>query len=300
MTQAGLVNPYGDGRGQWLRGSLHGHSRPNSRCASLSLEEGVRRYVELGAQFAAITDHDWVTDLQEVQRRYPDLILLRGFEHSGNAHVVFVGEQVPALLTHPLSDALAMSDGLLTLISHPQAWPEHPTWTPDRFRALERLPDGIEIYNGHYGTPRLRARGLVPQYTPFWDQLLTAGCRVWGFANDDLHDPADLGNAFNMVLVDEPTPQAIVRAAKRGRFYASTGLLLEDVAVTEDTVRVSVRDECAGRFIGPGGRVLARSIGRVFVYTVVDEDYVRFEAQGAPGLLFLQPIYHAVALEGLC
>ena len=295
MTDGGLINPYGDGRGQWLRGSLHGHSRPNSRCASVSLEEGVRRYVELGARFIAVTDHDWVTDLQAVQDRHPDVIMLRGFEHSENAHVVFVGESVPALYESPLSEALAQSDGLLTMISHPQPWPEHPTWTLSRFRALEHAPDGIEVYNGHYGTPRLRARGLVPQYTRFWDELLTAGYRVWGFANDDFHDPVDLGNAFNVVLVDEPTPQAIVQAAKRGRSYGSTGLMLSGIAVQRNTIRVTVKEDCAGRFVGPGGRVLSQSTGREYIHTVGEEDYVRFEAQGPLGQLFLQPIYRAGA-----
>ena len=286
-----LHNPYQGKKGEWIRGNFHGHSHPMSTCASVPLDDGVRRYHDIGAQFMAVTDHDWVTDLSTVQAAYPDIILLHGFEHSQVRHMVFVGEHVPPLHELSLGDALARADGLLTIISHPQSWAAHPEWTQDHIRTLPRLPDGMEVWNGHYGTERLRAKGLTPQYVDFWDELLTAGLRLWGFANDDFHDPADLGNAHNMVLVPELTPAAIVRAAREGCFYASTGLSLEQVAQKDGYITVSVTAPCVGRFIGPGGQTLAQAEGTRFEYRVQHEAYVRFEAQGAQGQLFLQPIF---------
>jgi len=284
-------NPYQGKSGEWIRGNLHGHSRPNSNCASVPLAEGVRRYRDSGAQFMAVTDHDWVTDLSAVRAAYPDMILLSGFEHSKVRHMVFVGERVPPLYELPLDDALARADDLLTIISHPQSWAAHPEWTQDRIRALPRLPDGMEVWNGHYGTERLRAKGLTSQYVRFWDELLTAGYRLWGFANDDFHDPVDLGNAFSMVLVPERTPAAIVRATKAGCFYASTGLTVDRITGADGHIAVTIAAPCMGRFVGPGGQTLAQAQGMQFEYQMQDEAYVRFEAQGAQGQLFLQPMF---------
>jgi hypothetical protein len=166
-------------------------------------------------------------------------------------------------------------------------------WTRAKLENLGALPDGIEVYNGHYGIPQARAAGRQPLYTPFWDELLTAGHRLWGFANDDFHDPVDFDNAFNMVLVDEVSPQGVVGAAKAGRCFASTGLLLEAISVQDGRVDVVVDSECEGRFVGPGGVELSRGQGRRFTHEAGGEAYVRFEAEAEAGRLFLQPMFRA-------
>jgi hypothetical protein len=164
--------------------------------------------------------------------------------------------------------------------------------------SLGTRPDGIEVYNGHYGIESALANGRWPLYTEFWDELLTANYRVWGYANDDFHDPADLGNAFNMILVEDESPQAIVRAAKAGRCYASTGVLLEALTEEGGDIAVEVNAACVGAFVGPGGKELAKGEGMRFEYRVGDEAYVRFEAEGEAGRIFLQPFFPAGALTG--
>ena len=129
----------------------------------------------------------------------------------------------------------------------------------------------------------------------FWDELLTAGHRLWGFANDDFHDPADFDNAFNMVLVEDMTPAGVVRAAKAGRCYASTGLLLLGFSVEGSLVKVQLSAPCDGRFIGSGGVVLSRSENSLFEYEVGDEQYVRFEGVGEAGRIFLQPMFRDIS-----
>ena len=159
--------------------------------------------------------------------------------------------------------------------------------------ALGAWPDGIEVYNGHYGIEVALARGRQPLYTEFWDELLTAGHHLWGYANDDFHDPADFDNAFNMVLVDERSPTGVVRAAKAGRSYATTGLLLQSIQVEGDDIHVEVDAPCHGAFIGPGGQQLAEGEGQCFSYRAGDETYVRFEGLGDSGRIFLQPLWAA-------
>ena len=260
-----LINPYGNCEGRWIRGSFHGHCSENSGCSSVPLSESVRRYCDLGVGFVTLTDHDVVTDLAEMGRRYPDQTFLEGFEYSSRENVVFVGEEVGPLYELSLEEALNQAGELLTV-----------------------------VYNGHYGIESAIANGRRPLYTKFWDELLTADYRVWGYANDDFHDPQDFGNAFNMVLVEDESPQAIVRAAKAGRCYASTGLLLETLTEERGDIVVEVDAVSSGAFIGPGGRVLAKGEGTQFEDSAAGETYVRFEAEGETGRIFLQPMWRAL------
>ena len=286
-----LNSPYRDPTGQWIRGSLHGHCSENSGCASVPLAEGVRQYRDVGAGFVTLTDHDAITDLASMRDLYPQLAFLEGFEHSEREHLVFVGPQVEPLHELPLEQALRSAGDLLTFVSHPRPHSDSDEyWTLDKLVDLGTWPDGIEVYNGHYGIPEAMSRGRYPFGTALWDEVLTLGHRVWGFANDDFHDPVDFGNAFNMVLVDEVTPAAIVNAARHGRCYASSGLLLSEITEADGLVTVVVDEPCAGVFVGPGGSELARREGTHFAYQVGDEAYVRFQAEGEAGLLFLQPL----------
>ena len=289
-----MFNPYQDARGQWVRGNLHGHCREHSGCASVPLVQGAQMYHDIGARFIAVTDHDWVTDLEAVRLAYPDMVFLEGFEHSQDGHMLVVGESVPPLYEFAVEEALTRAGDLLTIAAHPQPKRGSEHWTLEKMLALRRHPDGIEIYDGHYGIARLRARGTSPQYTHFWDELLTHGLRLWGFADDDFHDPPDFDNAFNMVLVEELTAAAIVRASKRGRCYASTGLILRGIQEDDGQITVDVGIPCAGRFIGPHGEILHESAGTTFAYRATDEAYVRFEAEGETGRLFLQPMFQEV------
>lgn len=287
-----LNNPYAGPQRRWIRGSVHGHCSENSACASVPLAESVRRYWELGVGFVTLTDHDVVTDLAAIRARYPELAFLHGFEYSTRENIVFVGPEVEPLFKLPLEEALQRAGALLTVVCHPQPYASgREYWTLAKLAALGTWPDGIEVYNGHYGIPSALAQGRWPLYTPIWDELLSAGHRLWGFANDDFHDPEDFDNAFNMALVEEATPRGVVAAAKQGRSYASTGLLLKAVTVEEDQIFVETDAPCQGLFIGPGGEQLTKGEGTRFAYRAGSEAYVRFQAEGQTGRLFLQPMF---------
>jgi hypothetical protein len=289
-----LSNPYANASGTWIRGSFHGHCSENSSCSSVPLADSVRMYHEVGAEFVTLTDHDFVTDLSAVKAAYPDLIFLPGFEYSTRQNVVFAGPDVGPLYELSLEEALSQASDLLTIVAHPQRWGKsREYWTLPMLEELGTWPDGTEVYNGHYGIESALANGRWPLYTEFWDDLLTQGHRLWGYANDDFHDPDDFGNAFNMVLVDEISPSAVIMAAKAGRCYATTGLLLEEVSVEGSEIKIEVNTKCVGRFVGPGGTELASHEGSKFTYTVADEAYIRFEAEGEVGRIFLQPMFRA-------
>lgn len=287
-----LLNPYATQSGIWVRGSFHGHCSENSSCASVPLAESVNRYHDVGAGFVTLTDHDIITDLSVMNAKYPDLAFIQGFEYSTRENVVFAGPGVRPLYELPLEDALSQAGDLLTIVAHPHRWgTNRKYWTLPMLQELGTWPDGTEVYNGHYGIESALVSGRWPLYTEFWDELLTAGHRLWGYANDDFHDLEDFGNAFNMVLVDEISPAAVIEAAKAGRCYASTGILLEEVTVEGGEIAVEVNADCVGRFVGPGGAQLSIGEGTRFTYVAGEESYVRFEAEGEAGRIFLQPMF---------
>jgi hypothetical protein len=285
-------NPYDCAADTWLRGSFHGHCSEHSACASVPLADSVRRYSEVGAGFVSLTDHDHITDLGPMRAAYPQLIFLEGFEYSSRENVLFAGAQVDPLYERSLEEALANAGHLITVVCHPRPHADgRDYWTRPMLEALGTWPDGIEVYNGHYGIEAALAKGRQPLYTAFWDELLTAGHRLWGYANDDFHDPIDFDNAFNMVLVDECSAEGVVRAAKAGRSYASTGLRLNSIEVQGDEICVEVDAPCRGSFVGPGGALLCEGEGAHFRYRAGEEAYVRFEGQGESGRIFLQPLW---------
>jgi hypothetical protein len=291
-----MENPYRNLAGQWIRGSFHGHCTENSACSSVPLADSVRQYAELGVGFVTLTDHDTVTDLSAMRQAYEELVFLEGFEYSSRENVLFAGPKMEPLYELPLEEALQQAGELLTVVCHPRPYgSKRDYWTRQMLEDLGTWPDGIEVYNGHYGIESAITNGRWPLYNDFWDELLTAGHRPWGYANDDFHDPEDFANAFNLILVEAVTPEAIVRAAKAGRCYASTGLLLETVSEEEGHITVEVDAPCAGLFVGPGGEELSKADGTRFEYRAGDEAYVRFEAEGETGRLFLQPMFRQAA-----
>lgn len=284
-----LTSPYDEQGGAWIRGNLHGHCREFSSCASVPLKEGVRRHYETGARFLAITDHDHVTDLSEIRSLWPDVIFFEGFEWSSSENLLFIGSSVPPLFQLALPEALHAAKDLLTVICHPKPSKAHDYWTVPMIAALDPAPIGMEIYNAHYSRRHRVWSDPNPIYTDIWDTLLTRGTRLWGFANDDSHDPHDYGCTFTMACVKEPSAQGLLAALKAGRFYASTGLVLDRFVMNGDTIEVTLTSSAVGRFIGPGGRVLATSDGCRFSYSHKGETYIRFEAESAAGRIFLQP-----------
>jgi hypothetical protein len=100
-----------------------------------------------------------------------------------------------------------------------------------------------------------------------WDYLLTRGKRIYGIAVDDAHhfkvvgrDHANPGRGWVTVRARSLVPLSIVAALEAGAFYASTGVELDDIVVTDRRLEVHIRPigsfRHTTRFIGAGGRVL--------------------------------------------
>jgi hypothetical protein len=116
-------------------------------------------------------------------------------------------------------------------------------------------------------------------------------------ASDDSHDYQDVsnpdapapGHGWIVVRADQLTPDALASSLRRGDFYASTGVTLEDYAAGERQIAIDILaaarygtrmvptdSRYLTRFIGKGGRVLAELPGTRPRYAIRgDEGYVR-------------------------
>ena len=104
----------------------------------------------------------------------------------------------------------------------------------------------LEIYNGHPLVNNLGG-GDRPGVEQVWDQLLTAGQRVYGIAVDDAHyfkrpwDPMAPRPGRGWVMVQAPRLEAsaLMTSLEEGAFYASTGVELE--AYAADRAAITLR-----------------------------------------------------------
>lgn len=127
----------------------------------------------------------------------------------------------------------------------------------------------FEVYNGH---PQVYNYGdsLRPGTEFMWDEINMAYHRknqpfLYGLATDDSHNYhlfggkySNAGRGWVMVRADSLSPASLIRAMERGDFYATTGVLLDDVVIRENTLTVDVKEEAGVhyeiQFIGATGQ----------------------------------------------
>jgi predicted metal-dependent phosphoesterase TrpH len=139
-----------------------------------------------------------------------------------------------------------------------------------------------------------------------WDEVLSAGTLVYAVATDDAHhfdDAADrkrqgkfayVGDRAWIRVRAEKNPGAIRAALVRGDFYASTGVELSAWEPSKEALALQVAGggNYSTRFIGKGGRELARVAGAKARYEIKgDEGYVRAVVADDQGRkAWLQPV----------
>ncbi len=162
----------------------------------------------------------------------------------------------------------------------------------------------FELYNGH---PLVNNEGDENHLSTeeIWDSLLTAGMKIYGVASDDAHhfhtiDSAhsNPGRGWVMVESDELTANAISESMFNGKFYASSGVFLDDLVISENSIKVAVdvnktndeisANEMRGKqsaepsdgisieFIGDGGNILYTVNSSTAVFEIdKNQKYVR-------------------------
>ena len=287
----------------WLKGNLHTHTAESDGDSAPA--EVARWYADHGYDFLVITDHDKVTRVAS-----DAIVLIPGEEITDRLpkkpiHVNAIGIEEPIVPQHGATPVEVLQNnvnavrkaGGIAAINHPNfGW---------AFGEKELLQiEGatlLEIASGH---PFVNMQG-PPSVEQMWDGLLTAGKRIWAIAVDDSHhlkrpwdtEMAPPGKAWVVVRAEKREAEAILDALRRGDFYASTGVELEDYTAGEKAITVRVKEKNLAhyviRFIGANGKVLQESEGVSATYTMRGgEPYVRAKVIDSNGRMALcQPAF---------
>ncbi len=113
----------------------------------------------------------------------------------------------------------------------------------------------FEVYNGHSGVRNYGAVN-VPSTEKIWDVALALRLGklnlplIYGLATDDAHFYHDIaigkpnpGRGWVMVRAKNLAPDALLQAMYQGDFYATSGVILTDVAKVADELVVKIKTE---------------------------------------------------------
>ncbi len=298
---------------RWYKGNTHTHTLNSD--GDSTPDEVTRWYREHGYQFLVLTDHNFLTGVDGLNAVYgadERFLVIRGEEVSSRAgekpiHVNGMdidrkvepqaGSTVPEVLQRNV-DAIRSASGV-PHINHPNfQW----ALTADDLRQV-RNNKLFELYNGH-PTVNNMGGGNVPGLEEVWDRLLSSGQLLYGIAVDDAHtfkqpgNPLVAGPGRGWVMVRAATldADALVRAMEAGDFYASTGVVLEDVEVSSKAMTIKVTAVASSKyriqFIGRDGRMLSEVPETRATYTFKgDEGYVRAKVLESNGrVAWAQPV----------
>ena len=228
----------------WFKGNLHMHTKESD--GAYTPEEAFEKYLENGYDFVARTDHWKVSEPGE----YKGMLLLSGCEYNVGAtpaegvyHILAIGAEkemniVKSRFTasdsieepdsraarsicaaQEIIDEIHNAGGLAALA--------HPAWSLNSEAQVASLRDidFIEIYNSVSGLPR-NAR---PYSGVLLDTLASRGHFYPLAATDDTHFymESDTCRSYIMVQAEECTRDALIRAMKEGKYYASQGPILD-------------------------------------------------------------------------
>ena len=303
---------------RWYKGNTHTHTINEG--GDSTPDEVVRWYREHGYQFLVLTDHNFLTRVDALNALHgadEKFLVIPGEEVTSRAgdkpvHVngLDVQRLVEAAEGLSVQETLQRNiDGIRAASGVPHV--NHPNFgwalTAEDLKAARnyRL---VEIHNGHPSVNNLGGGG-VPGMEEVWDRLLSSGMAVYGIAVDDAHVFKDPGNSAvsgpgrGWVSVRAPKleARALMEALERGDFYASTGVVLEDIRATANQLSVRVKAGGAAKyriqFIGRGGSLLHEVITAEATYVFRgDEGYVRAKVIDSNGrYAWVQPARVGVA-----
>jgi len=284
------INPYTT-NGRWLRGNLHAHT-----CCSglMDLAVSGQMYKWLGYDFLAVTDHNKAHGPMQIEHwaRQTGLVIVPGEENGQTGHMLELGvhdvADTPSLDYADRARALREAGGFV-VAAHPQ---EYRDGEENVRRAHEHL-HAIEIYNAlREGRGTDESRNVV-----LWDELLTAGARLWAVATDDFHFKY-LGPANGWVQVQVPNDvpvswPLIIEQLNKGAFYASTYPTFEQIDLQDNTLVVRADRHTRGiRVIGPGGATLTEIHEPTLTWQVPSGlAYFRIEAFAGVKCAWSQPFF---------
>lgn len=300
-----LFSPASAQEYHWYKGNTHAHT--NRVDADASPEEVTRWHKEHGYSFLVISDHDILTDPSTlggfVDRTFiliPGEEITNSFEKK-NLHVNGInirsriemprGKNAVEVLQKSI-DAVRAAGGVPQL-NHPNRF---YSFTDVEVSALKNV-NLIEIYNMNKDSNNFGGGGHLST-EQIWDRLLTRGMVFYGIGSDDSHwfkkefdsNKPHPGKAWVVVKAADLTANEITAALDKGDFYASNGVILDDVVVNDREYVVKIVEPkgkdfaFTTKFIGENGKVLAVVDGLCARYIYRgNEFYVRARVESSSG-----------------
>lgn len=249
-----------------LKGQLHTHTTNSDGVDSPAIL--VAEYKRKGFDFISVTDHDYITPDPNIE---------------GITYIVGVEElagENPHIVAWDVTDQSASTDvatvinfhvnkGRLVSVTHPNATPYHMT-TADVIAHAALGFQCIEVWNN------------VPyDGQSKWDDVLSAGYRIWGIAVDDCHGIRGnaCGVAWVVIHANSNSKADILAALEAGSFYATQG---NDIGVKQidNTIYAASSWYSNFEFVGQNGTVLKTEYNtcRATYDLQGDETYVRVKA----------------------
>jgi len=296
----------------WFKGNTHTHTLESD--GDSPPEVVARWYKDHGYDFLVLSDHNVLYDPQRLSHLVDSTFLLIPGEEVTSSfddkpvHLngldlhTLVKPRTEETMTATIQanvDAIREEEGI-PHVNHPNfgwAFGANDLVQVKDYRLLE-------IFNGHPSVHNLGGGGY-PAMEEIWDVLLTRGRRVFGIAVDDAHhfqgefsrERANPGRGFVVVMAPALEAGAIMEGLEAGRFYASTGVELEDIRVEPGFMEIHIRQRgdfrYTTRFIGEGGRVLKTTHGPVARFELTRfEPYVRARVEDSGGAVaWVQPVF---------
>jgi hypothetical protein len=297
---------------QWYKGNTHTHTTNSD--GDSPPEYVAQWYKTRGYRFLVLSDHNFLTDPATLAHLVDtSFILIAGEEvtsgfaekpvHVNGINISgLVAPQIDSTLVGTIQknvDAVRAVDGA-PHINHPNF-----RWAFNHRELLKINNDKLlEIFNGHPQVHNFGGGGF-PGVEQVWDHLLTAGKRIYGIAVDDAHHfkeefapwRSNPGRGWVVVRARNLGASEIVRNLEKGLFYASTGVVLEDIIVQSNRLEIHMQQDRDFRyrtaFIGAGGKVLLESEENPSSYTLQGgEKYVRAKITDSGGAVaWVQPVF---------
>jgi hypothetical protein len=298
---------------RWFKGNLHTHTINSD--GDSAPDDVARWYKEHRYNFLVLTDHDFLTEpegLNAIFAARDKFLLIPGEEVSARheelpihvnafdirATILPLGGASVLETVQKNVDAIRQAGGMPSL-NHPNF---HWAVRPDELRQVNGLKL-FEVYNGH-PTVNNWGGGGFESLDAMWDTVLTAGREVYGIAVDDAHNFKTLGPQYSnpgrgwvMVRARELSTRSVLDALQRGDFYASTGVVLEDVERLDDGLRIKIAEQPQIRFttefFGAEGKLLSKTFENPADYRLKPGDaYVRARVSDSNGWrAWVQPVF---------
>ena len=289
------MNPF-ELKGNWYKGNIHVHT--NVSDGKLSPEEVVNCYRKNRYKFLAITDHSKAievaslsssnflafagTEIQPIDK--PEIgshyhLVILGLNKRDYQQIIEISKDKPM---KKIINLIHKKKGIV-ILAHPYV----NTLTMKDILSIPHLL-GIEICNTATLFSKLaNGKGLAEFY---WDELLTRGRNILGFAVDDAHDHyAGSRNGHIVVKAEELTEKAILNSIQKGFFYSSFGPEIKDVRPEEKSISVYFSPAVSINFMGQHsvGKTFTAKEGELIAQAIYElkgtEKYIRIRVRDSQG-----------------